>query len=457
MDRPKALVVDEDPAARRAMAAALTEHGFDPLEVRPEGVAALPVDVLAIDLGLGAPVLARWIEESRRLRPGLLLVGLGREVGDGSDWFDSATKPLDSTRLRMVARRLRGVLTLRAENRRLLDELQRRAATAGIVGRSRAARTLRETLTRQAANGEPVWLAGEVGVGKQHAARVLHALSPRGSLEFVHVPCAPPAEGRAAPDPSLAHMRDLLHATSGGTLYLDELPALGPELQRVVARRCETDAAGDTGRLVAASRTTPSQAVEEGRLLEELRDRFAPSVVVLAPLRERPEDVALLARHFADTIVEVNRLPAFEFDDEALSALDAYPWPGNVEELRAAIEHAALLASESRIGVEHLPEAVRDGGTPRRGRPAGDDVRGAPRAFRAAKREIVAAFERSYLRELLSYHGGNVTVAARHAGMLRSALQRLLRKHDLRSGEFRDDATRVVRGTVAHPTPDERS
>jgi DNA-binding NtrC family response regulator len=447
MERPKALVVDEDPAVRRAIAGVLDDHGFDAREARPEAVPALPVDVLVIDAELEAGGLARWTAEQRQLRPGLLVVGLGRDVGAGAEWSDGLTKPLDPARLRLVARRLRGLLALRAENQRLLAELQRRAATAGIVGTSRAARSLRDALARHAASAAPVWLAGEVGVGKQHAARVLHAMSSRSSLEFVRLACA--ALGDDQPP------RDAFDHAFGGTLYLDALPALGVDVQRALARRCETDALGDTGRIVAASSVGPAQAMEEGRLLEALGERFSPSVVVLSPLRERREDVPLLARHFADTIGEVNRLPAFQFEDDALDALAAHPWPGNIAELRGAIEHAALLAADARIGARHLPEAVRDGGGAHRPRSTGE-VRGAPRPFRTAKREVVAAFERTYLRDLLSYHGGNVTLAARRAGMLRSALQRLLRKHDLRSGEFRSEAARGGREIEPPPARDDR-
>ena len=178
-------------------------------------------------------------------------------------------------------------------------------------------------------------------------------------------------------------------------------------------------------------------------------------MIVIPPLRERPEDVPALARHFADRIGEANRLPGFEIEPPALALLEAHTWPGNAAELRSAIEHAALLSTEARIGPEHLPESIRNGSLERTVRGAGAASAAAPATFRAAKRTVVASFEASYLRELLAYHAGNVTAAARHAGMLRSALQRLLRKHGLRSGEFRGAAGRHDARTLAPPV-DER-
>ncbi len=436
MDRPKALVVDADPAVQNAIVATFVEHGFDASSARVGTPRTDPIDVVAADLG--PPPVREWVSALRRAQPGLLLVALGNENETSLDPFDSVDKPLDFSRLRSVARRLRSVVVLRAENRALLVELQRRASAAGIVGRSRATRELIDALTAHARESTSVWFAGEPGVGKEHAARVMHAMSERSGLDFVIAPCA-----------SIAFAEPVLTSPCG-TLYLENLPTLPIEHQRQVERRAADDGSGDTGRLVASAPTIPARAVELGRLLDELRERFEPRVIVIPPLRERPDDVPALARHFADRIGEANRLPGFEIEAPALAMLEAHTWPGNAAELRSAIEHAALLATDARIGLEHLPESIRNGASERTVRDSGV-ASVAPATFRAAKRTVVASFEASYLRELLAYHGGNVTAAARHAGMLRSALQRLLRKHGLRSGEFRGATGRHDARTLAPP------
>ena len=427
MERPRALVLDEDPTVRRTVVAGLSEHGFAVEEGDPQRGPVGRFDVVLANPR--AREAREQIEALRHAEPGLLLVVLGEAPADG-EAFDTLPTPLDSTRLRDVARRLRSVSALRAENRALQAELQRRACAAGIVGRSRASQRLVDAISRHARSDRPVWLAGEPGVGKEHAARVLHSMSGRSGLDFVSVPCA--AVSERGGDASVAGLE-----SSCGTLYLDGLPALPLDAQRILDRRAHDDPRGDSGRLVASDPSTPQRAAEIGRLLDGLRSRFEPATIPIAPLRERPEDIAVLARHFADRIAELNRLPALEIDGAALALLEAHPWPGNVAELRSTIEHAVLLATDSQITVEQLPEGIR--GVPSAPGPRVGGGRSAvpPAPFRSAKRAVVRSFEASYLRDLLSYHAGNVTAAARQAGMLRSALQRLLRKHGLRSGEFR--------------------
>ena len=147
-------------------------------------------------------------------------------------------------------------------------------------------------------------------------------------------------------------------------------------------------------------------------------------------LREHREDVPLLVRSFVEGLRRINGLPPIALEAATIEALERHAWPGNVKELRDAVETAVILASDGVVRVRDLPEAVRGAEGPAPG------IR-ADRRFRAAKRAVVDAFERAYLTDLLGRHRGNVTGAAEHSGMLRSALQRLLRKHDLRSVDFR--------------------
>jgi DNA-binding NtrC family response regulator len=180
-------------------------------------------------------------------------------------------------------------------------------------------------------------------------------------------------------------------------------------------------------------------AASEDALHEALHRRLAGAgpTLQLPPLAERVEDVPLLARHFIAAICEVNHLPPMQIAPETLALLERYPWPQNVRELRNAIEQAAILAGGGVIRPRDLPDRIQDWRPPvTRERP--EPARATAAAgFREAKREVVEAFERAYLRDLLERHGGNVTSAAQRAKMLRSALQRLLRKYGLRSADFR--------------------
>lgn len=175
-------------------------------------------------------------------------------------------------------------------------------------------------------------------------------------------------------------------------------------------------------------------ALGQGRAVSAGPPLVGPSYA-MQRVRERlaalaPGDVAALAEHFVEEICAMNGLPPVAIAAEALDLLVRYPWPGNVRELRSAIERAVILAERGKIRPGDLPEAVRLGDPG--GGPAGPASR-----FRDAKRLVVESFEREYLQELLARHGGNVTASAAQAGMLRSALQRLLRKYEIRSSEYR--------------------
>jgi DNA-binding NtrC family response regulator len=292
-------------------------------------------------------------------------------------------------------------------------------------------------------------LRGPEGGGKKLAARTLHALSPRRSEPFLAIDCSEvatasglldrlsdrPIVGAGANDPAIPN---------GGILYLDEVALAPPEVQRALMRGLSDGTFGvdDSAkvvaprvRLLAASSRNVDRDVEQGLFLEELAAKLGQSIVHLPPLNERPEDIALLARHFIDTIVEINHLQAIRISPEALGILERHAWPGNVRQLRNAMEHAVILATEGVVRSKDLPEWVSEA-PPVAAAVDSADV-GAGRRFKAAKREVVEAFERAYLCRLLEDHRGNVTAASQEAGMLRSALQRLLRKYGLKSASFR--------------------
>jgi DNA-binding NtrC family response regulator len=166
---------------------------------------------------------------------------------------------------------------------------------------------------------------------------------------------------------------------------------------------------------------TPEQAVDL------VRDWAAASGV---PGSLRREDVPALTRAFVEGLRRLNRLPPITVSPEAQDALNQHDWKGSVDALRQAVETAVIVAADGTLRLKDLPPFLRRASD-------GEAPSAAGRRFREAKRSVVDAFERSYLSELLARHAGNVTAAAEQSGMLRSALQRLLRKHDIRSSSFR--------------------
>ncbi|HEX6852525.1 MAG TPA: sigma 54-interacting transcriptional regulator [Candidatus Polarisedimenticolaceae bacterium] len=302
---------------------------------------------------------------------------------------------------------------------------------SGLVGRSEGMERVRERVARLSASDDPVLLVGEPGTGKELAARLLHQRSSRHAAPFVVADARVSAPG-AFEEELFRKNGGLVDLAADGTLFVEEildLPAatLDRLLRDYAAGRLQT-------RIVGATSRDPRRAADEGRVSRDVVSWFGTSVVHLPPLRERLEDVPLIAQGFLDALRAINDLTAMRFDPEAAEALSRWRWPGNVRELRRVVEHAALLAPDGWIRPEHLPEAVRQTGG---GDPGPGDVV-ADRPFRDAKRRVVEAFERAYLADLMRRHGGNVTAAAAYSGMLRSALQRLLRKYALKSVEFRE-------------------
>jgi DNA-binding NtrC family response regulator len=463
MDKPVALVVDEEPAVRGLLREILEERGLEAvgasdeaegrelLRSRRVALAVVDADRLRVDAWRATErddphAIPLWLALTRNGSAGRIRA----LVESGA--FDVVTKPLEREAIEMaVVRALR--------QRKLLDELLRLRGEAalqdgvsGLVGRSAAIETVRERLRRLAASDESVWFVGEEGSGRELAARTLHATSARKDGPFVVVPCAGLSDAEWA-----ARWREdaaglgLLERAAHGSILLKQLPRLTPSQQESLVRRFERLSASSRPRMLASSSVEPRQAVEQGRLLEEVARRLDAQVVLLPALRERREDVAVLARHFAGQICRINDLPPVDLAPSARDALESYGWPGNVRELRTVIEQALILVQGGTLHVHDLPERIRAVAPP----PGDTATRSlSSRTFRDAKREIVESFERAYLTDLLEHHEGNVTAASQHAGMLRSALQRLLRKYAIRSAEFRRNRRTRVERTASGPRPE---
>ncbi len=294
-----------------------------------------------------------------------------------------------------------------------------------MIGRSEGMGILRERVALLASQESWVLLVGELGTGRRLVATTLHALSGRRAGGFLEVDCATAGGGADFRE----RVARLLGASREGVLFLRTVDRLSPEAQVDLV---ETLPGSSSTRVVSSSTRDLASLVEEARFDATLARVLSTEVVGVPALRDRAGDVLPIARHFIDAIRKMNALPPIHLAPAALALMERYRWPGNVGELRDAVERAVTLASQGVLQPEHLPDAVRRGGAP------GDVGPGrSPRRFRDAKRRVVDSFERSYLEEILAWHRGNVTAAAAQAGMLRSALQRLLRKHDLHSSDFR--------------------
>jgi DNA-binding NtrC family response regulator len=310
-----------------------------------------------------------------------------------------------------------------------------------MLGRDPKMRQVFSLLEDVAASEASVLLEGETGTGKELLAEEIHRHSPRADKPFVVFDCAAQPKDliesalfghvRGAFTGAVADRKGAFVEAEGGTLFLDEIGELALDMQPTLLRALDKRTirpVGGTGqrmvsvRVVAATHRDLRAEMATKRFREDLYYRLAVVRIHVPPLRERPADVALLVQHYAEIYAKPPGLALRPGDVEQLARL---PWPGNVRQLRNAIEHAAAVSHGSELDLtEFLAGALPP--SPALGAIAFDVP------FKEAKARVVEEFERAYLKALLDRHGGNLSAASRSADLDRKHLRELLRKHGLR-------------------------
>ena len=327
---------------------------------------------------------------------------------------------------------------------RVSDLLERRPRTEtasssvpGIVGRAPAMRALYERIQRVAPTETTVLIVGETGTGKELVARAVHALSPRKAKPFLAVNCAALAEGlleselfghvRGAFTGAARDRTGVFEASHGGTLFLDEIGATSPALQARLLRALQEREVTRVGatiptpvdvRVIAATNRNPRELVKEGSFREDLLYRLNVFPVTVPPLRERASDIPLIVEYALGFLRE--RLPdakSLSCSPFAMRLLREYTWPGNVRQLLAVLEHAAISSGGGRIEAQHLVDEVR----------GASDASGSGR-YRAVGPE---ANERAAIEAALAHSGGALTRAAELLGMGRTTLWRKIRSYGI--------------------------
>jgi len=294
-------------------------------------------------------------------------------------------------------------------------------------------------------------ILGESGTGKEVLAHHLHDCSARAGRPFVPVDCATIPEAlfeselfghkKGSFSGAVTNKIGLFEVANGGTLFLDEVGELPlsfqPKLLRVIQER-QIRRVGDGEvrsvdvRLVAATNRNLVAEVEAGRFREDLFYRLDVVRIEAPPLRLRRDDIAPLAEHFLRRFKEQNACTAQAFTASATVALEAFGWPGNVRQLRNAIERSAALSTTEVVDITDLPPEIRAESKELVG--GSDDLLG---TFQAVKARKVAAIESAYIEKLLEKHHGNVTHCSEEAGVSRSAFQKLMQRYGIRSSEYR--------------------
>jgi Nif-specific regulatory protein len=405
------------------------------LSTEPRETADIPTD--AVRWILGAPLMA-----FDKLLGAIVLES------------DAQTTAFDEDHLRLVMaiagvvasalEQARHIEWLEGENRSLRAELH---GEHNMVGDSAVMREMFRRIVRVAATDSTVLLRGESGTGKELAALAIHRNSDRADRPFVAINCAAIVETlleselfgheRGAFTGAVALKKGKLEAAEGGTVFLDEIGELSLALQakllRVLQDR-EFERVGGTRpvhvnfRLIAATNRDLEAAIAAGAFRRDLYYRLNVISLETPPLRERPEDIPVLAYFLARRHAQALNRPIFGISAEAMACMTAYEWPGNVRELNNAIEHAVVLGSTPSILPEDLPDAVAEAIVP----PAAS----APDAANAGVEhfhDAVKRAKRDLIRKAIEHSGGNYSAAARLLGLHPNYLHRLVRNLHLKS------------------------
>ena len=387
----RVLVVEDDVAIRRGLESALRDLGATPKAVGTAGEAARVLEefdpqVLIVDLNLpdgdGIEVF-RAAREAKPDRDGIVLTGqasLDSAVEAlRAGVSDYLLKPLRPAQLEVVFQRLSARRSLESEVDTLRAELQETGKLGELIGKSPAMVKVFEAIRRVAVSNAPVLVTGQSGTGKEVVARTIHRLSRRASAPFVAFNCA-------AISPTLIECELFGHErgsftgadkrrigyfeeANGGSLLLDEITEMGPELQVKLLRVLEAKTLRRVGgvqdlrvdvRLISATNRDPLDAIKENKLREDLYYRLNVFPIALPPLAERREDIAVLAEHFRKQIEDQERSGVQAWDPAALRNLEAYPWPGNVRELRNVVHRAHVMTEGDTILPEVLEELLPD-------------------------------------------------------------------------------------------------
>lgn len=347
-------------------------------------------------------------------------------------------KPLDATEILHIVNQASRMRQLEIENRRLRDELARPLGFAHMLGSSPAVERILKQARSVAATSATVLLTGENGTGKEMLARAIHEESPRAKGPFVPVSCAALPETlidselfgheKGAFTSATQSRKGRFELADEGTLFLDEIGDLSAAVQvkllRVLQER-EFERVGGTKtlavniRLIAATNRDLEKEVEEGRFRRDLFYRLNVVPLMLPPLRERLDDIPLLATHFAAKSAQRYGQQTPELAPELIEVLMEYRWPGNVRELENLIERLVVLSSNNVLGLEFVPEKM---------------LRNLPSTSAADESTLegaVEALKRRMILNALRAEGGNKVAASKRLGISRSYLHRLINEFDI--------------------------
>jgi DNA-binding NtrC family response regulator len=473
------LIVDDEDTIRESCASVLQQEGFQVKSVH-RGDDAMQLlkrrsfDIVLLDLYMqgvgGMKLLTTCLETSPDT---IVIIMTGNPSVESSlaalraGAWDYLPKPFSSTQLHVLMGRASHAVMVARESRKRRTSLQvehghGKDPEVAFLGESPVFKAALELARKVARTDASVFLTGESGTGKEMFAQYIHAHSRRTARPMVALNCAALPETllesemfghvKGAFTGAVKDKPGLLEAAHRGTLFLDELGEMSLTIQAKLLRVLQdgvvrrvgsssTDAVVDV-RFIAATNQDPLEAVESARLRRDLYYRLRVVPIHVPPLRARMSDVPILANHFLLQYWKRHRDQGEsppQFSEEALRELQRRSWPGNVRELQNVMEHlVVLLEGDREIVPDDLPPSEGNASNANWGGPAPLTDGYLDAEYHVARERLMAEFEQAYLERLVRESGGNMSEAARQAGVDRTTLYRLMQKHDLDKKDLMD-------------------
>ncbi len=460
-DKKRILLIDNEEGLCRMMEQVLLDNGYlaraytDPRKAVEEfraGAWDLVISDIKMPGMSGLEVLQRIKEQARDI-PVIMITAYAtvdmsiQALRKGA--YDMLTKPFEPEELVYRVKNALQQSRLLEENRELRAELEGKFNFDNIVGASGGLKAVLERVEKVAVRDTAVLITGESGTGKELIAQAIHYNSPRKEHRFVAINCGALPESvmeselfgyrKGAFTGAKENRQGLLEAADGGTLFLDEVGNLPMNVQKTLLRflqEKEFNRLGDTAptrvdvRVLSATNSDLKQVVKSGAFREDLYYRLNVVNIHLPPLRERTDDIPLLAAHFIALQNQKFGTSVRGFDKEAMQAMCAFAWPGNIRQLRNVIEACMAMVGEEYISRETLDQFVE----------VGHEQVGIPPAATAMAGELpfnaaLERFEADLITGLLRKHGGNIDAAAREAGMNMATMYRKIKRYGIRKEE----------------------
>ena len=446
MEKANILIVDDEKDICRALNILLTKEGHAVKEAyngeeAVERIMKENFDIIMTDIKMGKMDGFEVLRQSQKISPdtSVIMMTAFASVGSAVEAMragasDYITKPFINDEIRLTIRRILQSRDLQMENQILRQELsQRHEAFANIIGNSEPMQKVFTFMEKVIPNKSNILITGESGTGKGLVAQAIHEAGPRKGKPFISINCGAIPENlleselfghkKGSFTSANEDKKGLITMASAGTLFLDEISELPQALQVKllhVIQTKELTPVGDTRiitvdiRIIAATNADLMQRVKEGRFREDLYYRLNVIEIRMPALRERRDDIPVLIKHYLAISAKEAEKCVKDIDYEAMQALLAYDWPGNIRELRNTIERATVLADGEMITIHDLPDKFRT-----------LDIEG---VSTSSLRQALDEFEREYIRRSMTENKGNKEMTASTLGIDLATLYRKLKK-----------------------------